>query len=131
MRASGAASILNEYLGVVIDIDFQNKGTIDKVIGDGMMGLFGAPMPMDCETQVGMAVKSSCEVHEKMKELSKKWPNSFVVNEVKVRIRIDQGPLFVGNFGSDKRVDYTAIGPAVNLASKIQEIAQTGRILVR
>ena len=130
LRASGAASILNEFLGIVIDIVFHNKGTIDKFIGDGVMVLFGAPMPMDCEMQVGMAIKSSCEIHAKMKEISQKWEETYGVNEVKVRIGIHQGPLLVGNFGSEKRVDYTAIGPAVNLASKIQELSRPGRTLV-
>ena len=130
IKATTSSLLLNEYFKMVCDIVFDNNGTIDKFMGDGVMVFFGAPIDMPLETQAKRAIHCARDIHQGMAQLSNKWNQSFNISNVKVRIGINQGEILVGNFGSDKRVDYTAIGPTVNLASRIEKLARPGQTLV-
>jgi class 3 adenylate cyclase len=123
------AALLNEYLTVMNDIIFDCGGTIDKFIGDAIMVMFGAPKDMSKEDQATRSVECAKRMQEAMGLISKAWELRQVGN-FQMRIGIHQGPAVVGNFGSDKRSDYTCIGPTVNLASRIESACEPGEVFI-
>ena len=129
LRAVKVARILNEYLTVMNDIIFEFGGTIDKFIGDAIMVLFGAPKAMRPDDQARQAAQCALRMQQAMDELNAKWMEQGIP-ELKMRIGIHHGPTVVGNFGSQKRSDYTAIGPTVNMASRIESACEPGHAYV-
>lgn len=103
-------AFLSIFLDSVTKEVHQEKGTIDKFMGDAVMGLFGAPDPLPGHAS------AACRAALAMKNLSSKDPR------MKFRIGINSGPAMVGNFGSRERMDYTAIGDMVNIASRMEKI---------
>jgi adenylate cyclase len=110
-------SILNEYFERMLDIVFKNQGTLDKFIGDGIMVEFGAPL--DDPNQERHAVLTALEMQEGVKALSEKWEKE---NKpiLRIGIGVHSGFAIVGNIGSEKRMEYTAIGDTVNVASRLE-----------
>jgi adenylate cyclase len=92
------------------------------------MVFFGAPQALPAEEQVGKACDCALAMQEIMPELHRKWSH-YDLPELTLRIGIHCGPAVIGSFGGPLRSDYTAIGPEVNLASRIQNAAQPGEIL--
>ena len=127
--AETVADFLNDYLTVMNETIFANNGTIDKFIGDAIMVLFGAPVPMSAKEQAENAARCARAMQAGMVLVNEKW-KARGLNEVSMRIGIHQGTAVVGNFGSAQRVDYTAIGPSVNLASRIESACVPGEIFV-
>ena len=127
--AETVADFLNDYLSVMNETIFENNGTIDKFIGDAIMVLFGAPVPMTAKEQAENAARCARAMQAGMVLVNEKW-KARGLNEVSMRIGIHQGTAVVGNFGSAQRVDYTAIGPSVNLASRIESACVPGEIFV-
>lgn len=119
-------SILNEYFTEMTDIIFKYTGTIDKFIGDCIMAVFGAPYGSN--NDVERAVLTSLEMRAKFVELKDKWKKANM--EIGLGIGLNTGEVIVGNVGSPKRMDYTAIGDSVNFASRLESIAESGHILL-
>jgi len=119
--------ILNEYLNKMTDIIFSYQGTLDKFIGDAIMAIWGAPYYFEdhAEKAVSAAIKMKKEIDVLMDKW-KKEGRSFKG----VGMGINTGEVVVGNLGSDKFVDYTAIGDEVNLSARLEEMAKPGQILV-
>ena len=118
--------LLNDYLSEMTAIIFKYEGTLDKIIGDGMLVFFGDPVPMQDHAQ--RAVKMAIEMREKIKLLQKKWPlEEYLLN---IGIGINTGFVTVGNIGSENRMDYTVIGKQVNIASRLQLEAKSGEIII-
>ncbi|MFC1867443.1 CHASE2 domain-containing protein [Thermodesulfobacteriota bacterium] len=109
--------LLNEYLTVMTDIVFKYDGTLDKYMGDAIMAIYGAPLEQP--DHPSRACQSALDMMEGLKELNEKW-----IREGKkaldIRIGINTGPMLVGNMGSDQRFDYTVMGDAVNLGSRLE-----------
>ncbi|MBF0441857.1 MAG: response regulator [Oligoflexales bacterium] len=122
-----ASEVLNDYFNAMTDIVFEFGGTVDKFIGDGIMVIFGAPVPTNSETQVHSAIYCAVEMQKTLKELNKKW-NGSSKSEFTMRVGIHRGSCIVGSFGGAKRSEYTAIGPTVNMASRIEKAASSGDI---
>ena len=129
LRAKKMARVLNEYLTVMNDVIYDHGGTVDKFIGDAIMVVFGAPAPMTAQGQTERARHCALAMQQAMIGLNQKWAQDRIP-ELKMRIGIHHGPVVVGTFGSDKRSDYTAIGPTVNLASRIESVCQPGHVFV-
>ena len=127
--AEVVAEFLNDYLTVMNKTIFSNKGTIDKFIGDAIMVIFGAPVEMTQEDQAKNAARCAIAMQQGMVAVKQKW-NAKGIDGLSMRIGIHQGSAFVGNFGSAERVDYTAIGPSVNLAARIETACEPGNIYV-
>jgi adenylate cyclase len=108
--------VLNEYFEHMVDVVFRNQGTLDKFIGDGMMVIFGAPE--DDAYQEEHALRTALEMQRELRQLSSKWESEGIC--IRVGIGINSGPAVVGNIGSTKRMEYTAIGDTVNLASRLE-----------
>ncbi len=115
-------SLLNEYFEKMIEIIFLHNGTLDKFLGDGIMIEFGTPIP-DEEQEIN-AIKAAIAMQKEVEILSKKW----LVQgkpQLNIGIGIHTGLAVVGNIGSEKRLEYTAIGDTVNVASRLQEATKT------
>ncbi|MGQ4645915.1 response regulator [Lyngbya aestuarii] len=135
LRARRVAELLNEYLEAMTNAVFDNGGTIDKFMGDGILAIFGAPEEISPTEQVRLAVASARQMHSALHQLNQRWQERGILGKdglaaVQFRCGIHQGAAVVGMFGSSKRSDYTAIGPCVNIAARLQEAAQPNSILV-
>ena len=109
--------LLNEYLTEMTSIIRKDQGLVDKYMGDAIMAFWGAPLDQPKHAQ--MACSSSLEMISKLKELKEKWKNqNFPLFDI--GIGLNSGDAIVGNMGSSKRFDYTAIGDNVNLASRLE-----------
>ncbi len=108
--------LLNEYFESMVEVVFRNKGMLDKFIGDGMMVLFGAPE--DDPYQEEHAMRTAIEMQQELHRLAEKWKPEGIV--IRSGVGINSGPAVVGNIGSSRRMDYTAIGDTVNLASRLE-----------
>ena len=129
LGAEKVSHLLNQYLTAMNDIIFEHYGTIDKFIGDAIMVMFGAPKPMPAAEQAERAARCALAMQCAMEELSRAW-EEYGVSQLTMRIGIHQGESIVGNFGSDKRSDYTSIGPHVNMAARIETVCPTGQIYI-
>lgn len=122
--------LLNEYLSEMAQIAQTYGGTLDKFIGDALMIFFGAPEFTDDKDHALRAVRMAVAMQQRMEELRRKWFDEGIQAPFKIRMGINTGTASVGNFGSEGRKDYTAIGTQVNLASRIQSFCEPGKILL-
>lgn len=129
LGARRLAQLLNEYLGAMTDAIFASGGTVDKFMGDGVLALFGAPEDIPPQEQAKRALAAAYRMHTALAHLNHHW-QSQGMPEIAVRYGIHQGDAVVGMFGSEVRADYTAIGPCVNIASRLQEAATPNGVLM-
>lgn len=113
---------LNEYFSAMTEVILDNNGTVDKFIGDGLMAFFGAPLHIENPTLA--AVKASIQMRLELKKLNKKW-HSEGRAQLNNGIGLHTGYALVGNIGSAKKMDYTAIGDSVNTASRVEGVTKT------
>lgn len=130
MEAEELSELLNEYLSEMNRIAFQYGGTIDKFIGDAIMIFFGAPELTSYRDNAQKCVLMALAMREKMIALKNKWIDQGYEFPLVVRMGINTGYATVGNFGSNSRMDYTAIGGQVNLASRLESSSQAGEITI-
>jgi adenylate cyclase len=109
--------LLNEYLTEMTTIIIDDQGLVDKYMGDAIMAFWGAPLEQ--EDHAEKVCLSSLKMIEKLKELNEKWKKSDIPY-FNIGIGINSGDAVVGNMGSSKRFDYTAMGDNVNLASRLE-----------
>lgn len=117
MTAEEVSVILNEYFSEIEPIITKYNGVINKFIGDAVMAIFGEPI-QDLNHPAN-AVKCANEMLKKVEWLQGKWINEGKP-KIEIGIGINTGEAFVGNIGSEKRLEYTVIGDMVNLASRIE-----------
>ena len=129
LRSRRVAELLNEYLETMTHAIFNHGGTVDKFMGDAVLALFGAPEEMSPNEQVKRAIAAARQMYSDLDGLNERWAQQGI-GPVKFRCGIHQGTAVVGMFGSSERSDYTAIGPSVNIAARIQESATAETILV-
>jgi class 3 adenylate cyclase len=122
--------ILNHYLSDMSSIARKHGGTIDKFIGDCLMIFFGDPEYTDDKDHALRCVKMAMEMQEKMSELRAGWRKMAYDEPLNIRIGINTGWATVGNFGSEDRLNYTALGSAVNLASRIETVCAPDKITI-
>ncbi|WP_204137555.1 response regulator [Halomicronema sp. CCY15110] len=123
------AQVLNEYLNAMTEAIFASGGTVDKFMGDGVLALFGAPEELPPDEQARRAIAAVHCMHDTLDQLNQQWQTQDIP-EIRVRYGIHQGDAVVGMFGGAARADYTAIGPCVNIASRLQEVAEPNGVLV-
>ena len=117
MSAQDVSEILNEYFTEMEPIITKYNGVINKFIGDAVMAIFGEPI-QDIE-HAKKAVKCAYEMLKKVEYLREKWLYEGKP-KIEIGVGINTGDAFVGNIGSEKRLEYTVIGDTVNLASRIE-----------
>ncbi len=130
LRSRRVAELLNEYLTEMTHAIFDNGGTVDKFMGDAILAIFGAPEEISPNEQVRRAIAAARQMYKTLARLNKKWHAQGITQTVQFRCGIHQGTAVVGMFGGAERADYTAIGPSVNIAARIQEAAEPSSILV-
>jgi adenylate cyclase len=133
IKPQEAVEMLNDYFTEIVDEVIAEQGTLDKFMGDGLMAFWNAPH--DQADHALRSVKAALKMQERVKVLLARWKQekrSFVgdIPELSTGIGINTGEAIVGNIGSPKRMEYTAIGDSVNLAARLQGVAKGGEILV-
>ncbi len=123
MRPEEVVGVLNEYFGYMADLLFKHEGTLDKFLGDGLMCLFGAPFSRDDDAV--RAVRTSIDMQVQLAELNRDLKRP----PLHIGIGINTGPVVAGYIGAPRRLDYTAIGDNVNIASRLTSLAQPDQIL--
>ena len=124
----GLTKLINRFLTRMTDIIIKNGGTIDKFMGDCIMAFWNAPI--DDPEHEEHAVQSALEMQEELKLLNAELTKENLPN-INIGIGINTGEALVGNMGSDQRFDYSVIGDAVNLASRLESSSKTlGKTLV-
>jgi adenylate cyclase len=123
LQPTELAAFIREYLSAMTDIVFAHGGTIDKYIGDAVMALFGAPVTSD------NAAESAVRAALAMKQRIALFAVPGQKTQLRVRVGINTGVAVVGNLGSDRRMEYTALGDAVNVASRLQTFARPNEIV--
>ena len=119
--------VLNTKFTMITKTALENNGTIDKFIGDAAMILFNAPL--DVADHEKMAVLTAYQIQQSMNPIREQLLEKYGV-EVNIGIGIHTGNVVIGNIGSYLRMDYTAIGDSVNIASRIESGTVAGQILV-
>jgi len=127
MSPDSIASLLSDYFTEMVDIIFANGGTLDKFIGDAIMALWGAPIPHADDAD--RAVQAAIAMQRAISQLNAKWAAEGRPS-ISVGIGINYGDTFAGNIGSHLRLEYTVIGDAVNVASRLCSNAKGGEILI-
>jgi adenylate cyclase len=114
MPAEKTSEMLNAYFTEVMEVVFKNQGTLLKFIGDAIFAIWGAPVKT--QNHAELALRTAIAINQEVSRFNatQRFP------ALKTRIGIHTGPMLVGNLGSTKRFDYTAIGDSVNLASRIE-----------
>jgi adenylate cyclase len=127
LEAAQVVALLNHYLSSMIEITQRRGGTIDDIIGDAILVVFGAPVAMPDAAQ--RAVCCALEMQKAMQEVNehnfqKGWP------EIEMGIALHTGEAIVGNIGSTKRSKYGVVGQPVNLTARIESFTVGGQVLV-
>jgi len=124
------ATVINSYLSEMSLIAVECGGTIDKFIGDAVLIFFGDP-ETEGETEDALkCAEMAIRMLKRVGELNKHWKKLGVIDGLKVRMGIATGFCTVGNFGSDLRLDYTVLGSPVNMAARLQTMAEHNSILI-
>ena len=131
LESEELTALLNFYLNEMSQIALKHGATIDKYIGDAIMIFFGDPESFGIEEDARRCVAMAVEMQQRMVELWGYWSKHFgLKKDLEIRVGINTGYCTVGNFGSEDRLDYTVVGAAVNLASRLESAATPSGILV-
>jgi adenylate cyclase len=125
--AEHLVSVLNELFTFMTEIVHRNGGIIDKFMGDCVMAVFGTPRSHDDDA--ARAVRSAEEMMHWLEVGNARWRKELGA-PLQLAIGISTGVVLAGNIGSEKRMEYTVIGDAVNLAARLESIAMGGQVLV-
>jgi PAS domain S-box-containing protein len=130
MESEDLTQLLNNYLTEMSKIALQYGATIDKYVGDAIMIFFGDPESRGVKEDALACVKMALAMQKRMGELAGAWRDAGIETPLRCRIGIHTGYCTVGNFGSEDRMDYTIVGGAVNLASRLEHEAPPGGVLI-
>jgi class 3 adenylate cyclase/tetratricopeptide (TPR) repeat protein len=120
-----AYTIMDAVYEILIHKVHDYEGTVNEMIGDGIMALFGAPIALEDAAQ--RAIRSSLSIHREMAKFSDKLKQEKEdIPPFKMRIGIHTGPVVVGTLGNDLRVEFKAVGDTVNIASRMEGLAEPG-----
>jgi len=124
-----AYTIMDQVYEILIHKVHDYEGTVNEMTGDGIMGLFGAPIALEDAPQ--RAIRSSLAIHREMTKFSEKLSREKEhIPPLKMRIGIHTGPVVVGTVGNDLRVEFKAVGDTVNLASRMEGLAEAGKTII-
>jgi adenylate cyclase len=127
MGPDAIAGLLTEYFSEMVEIIFEHGGTLDKFVGDAIMALWGAPIAHSDDPD--RALRAAVAMQQGIRTLNERWVSAGRP-EIGVGIGINYGEVFAGNIGSHRRLEYTVIGDAVNVANRLCSEAGPGEILV-
>jgi adenylate cyclase len=121
MDAKQLAQFLNDYLGIMTDLVFDNEGTLDKYIGDAVMAFWGAPL--DQPKHAANACRAAIKMQQALAQHRGRYKETYGI-DVNIGIGINSGGVNVGNMGSERIFEYTVIGDHVNLASRLEGLTK-------
>jgi adenylate cyclase len=122
------AEFLSHFFSCAVESIFAYGGTLDKFIGDAVMAFFGAPIPQ--EDHADRAVLTGLMLQRLVGEWNAEREKQGLP-AVRIRVGVNSGPAVVGNVGTEKRVDYTVLGSAVNIASRLESgVAKPGQLVI-
>jgi len=127
MSPDDIATLLTEYFTEMVEIVFEHSGTLDKFMGDAIMALWGAPIVHADDAD--RAMQCALDQLAILEKMNVKWKEQGRP-PVAIGIGINYGEVFAGNIGSDRRLEYTVIGDAVNTASRLCSSAGPNEILI-
>lgn len=130
MESGALTRLLNDYLSEMSDVALSFGATVDKFVGDGIVIFFGDPESRGVKNDAVACAKMAIAMRKRLSELRQGWLDQGIEKPLDCRMGIHTGFCTVGNFGSETRMDYTIIGRAVNLASRLESAAETGSILI-
>lgn len=130
LEAEVLSDLLNTYLSEMSRIADECGGTIDKFIGDGVMIFFGDPETRGRKEDAIACVRMAVRMRERAGQLRDSWADVIGPQPLHIRLGINTGYCTVGNFGSEDRLDYTIVGGAVNVASRLEETAGPDQIQI-
>ncbi|HMK34134.1 MAG TPA: adenylate/guanylate cyclase domain-containing protein [Desulfomonilaceae bacterium] len=127
MKPEHVINFLNRYLGKMVEILLDHRGTIDEILGDGILAFFGAPEPMD--DHPARAVVCALRMQKAMEEIN-------ALNEadgfptLEMGVAVNTGNVVVGNIGSERRTKYGAVGSQVNFTGRVESFTVGGQVLI-
>jgi PAS domain S-box-containing protein len=130
MESEDLTQLLNHYLTEMSKIASEYGATIDKYVGDAIVIFFGDPESRGVKEDALACVKMAIAMQRRMTELAGVWRDAGIQTPLRCRIGIHTDYCTVGNFGSADRMDYTMIGGAVNLASRLEHEAPPGEVVI-
>jgi len=129
LGAEEAYGIMDQVYEILIHKVHNYEGTVNEMTGDGIMALFGAPIALEDAPQRG--VRSALAIHREMAKFSDELKQEREgMPSIKMRIGIHTGPVVVGTLGNNLRVEFKAVGDTVNLASRMEGLAEPGTTYV-
>ena len=127
MKPEDIITLLNRYLGKMVDILLDFRGIMDEIIGDGILSFFGAPEPLEDHPQ--RAVACALTMQQVMAEINTRNLADGLPT-LEMGIAVNTGNVVVGNIGSDKRIKYGAVGPDVNFTGRMESFSVGGQVLI-
>lgn len=121
LEAAEVVRLLNDYFETMVEAVFDCEGTLDKFIGDALMAVFGAPLPLDNHALA--AVKSALDMRHRLEIFNRERAGQSEA-QIRIGIGISSGEVVSGNIGSQKKMEYTVIGDGVNLSSRLESITK-------
>ena len=122
-------AIMDQVYEILIHKVHEYDGTVNEMTGDGVMALFGAPIALEDAPQ--RSIRSAFAIHREMAQFSDKMRKEKPeLAPLKMRVGIHSGPVVVGTLGNDLRVEFKAVGDTVNLASRMEGLAEPGTTYV-
>jgi adenylate cyclase len=123
-------TLLNEYFSEMSSIALRHGGTIDKFIGDAILIFFGDPESKGVAEDAASCLHMAMEMQQRLAQLNVQWRARGILHPFLARMSITTGFCNVGNFGSNDRMEYTIIGAQVNLAARLQAVAEPGTVVL-
>lgn len=119
------AEFLSEFFTDIMDLVYGNHGSVNKLLGDGIMSTFGCPVPS--ENDVLNAAKCALQIRKHLEMFNDVRPD-YITDPIKVGMGIATGKVFAGNIGSVRRMEYTVLGDPVNLASRLESMTKEAKV---
>ncbi len=120
---------VNDYLNRVVACADKTGGLVDKFMGDGAMVFFGAPESQGHGQDAVAALTFAMDLQREFEELCGQWRAIGVEHKLGLRVGVNSGHCTVGNFGSERRFQFTAMGGTVNIASRMEKLAAPGKVV--
>jgi signal transduction histidine kinase/class 3 adenylate cyclase len=130
LEAEDLAAIVNDFVREATATVMENGGIVDKILGETLFAMFGAPEEMPIDEQARAAVNAALQIRKSLPELSRKWRPFGVLNQMSVQAGINTGYCTVGAFGSELLSNYTAIGEPITIATRLRAAASKGSIFI-
>ncbi len=121
-------SLMDQVFELLIHKVHEYEGTVNEMRGDGVLAFFGAPIALEDAPQ--RAIRSALAIHGEMAKFSEKIKDDREIPPILLRIGINSGPVVVGTVGNDLRVQFTAVGDTINMAARMEQLAEPGTTYV-